>query len=57
MHTICVLMQREVRTKPTCQKYSFFFLNQINQPVHVFTYDKENGSVCPVYGLKGTGAK
>lgn len=34
-----------------------FFLNQNNQPVHVSTYDKENGSVCPVYGLKGTGAK
>lgn len=41
---------------PTCQK-SLFFKNQNNQPVHVFTYDKENGSVCPVYGLKGTGAK
>lgn len=36
---------------------SLFFENQNNQPVHVFTYDKENGSVCPVYGLKGIGAK
>lgn len=41
---------------PTCQK-SLLFFNQNNQPVHVSTYDKENGSVCPVYGLKGTGAK
>lgn len=55
MHTIFVLMQHEVRTKPTCQKYSFFF--KPNQPTSAFTYDKENGSVCPVYGLKGTGAK
>lgn len=50
MHTIFVLMQREVRTKSTC------FLKP-NQPTSAFTYDKENGSVCPVYGLKGTGAK
>lgn len=54
MHTIFVLMQY---VQSLLVKSILFFLNQINQPVHVFTYDKENGSVCPVYGLKGTGAK
>lgn len=53
MHTVSVSMLYEVQ----CLLVKSLFLNQNNQPVHVFTYDKENGSVCPVYGLKGTGAK
>lgn len=36
---------------------SILFFFKPNQPTSAFTYDKENGSVCPVYGLKGTGAK
>lgn len=54
MHTVYVSKLYEVQCLLV---KSLFFFNQNNQPVHVFTHDKENGSVCPVYGLKGTGAK
>lgn len=52
MHTVSVSMLYEVQ----CLLVKSLFLKP-KQPVHVSTYDKENGSVCPVYGLKGTGAK